>query len=60
MAKRPKLKQFTRTIDPKTGIHYLDGLDNLGRHWRAEMSPGIEKWLVYTRPWSLDINTFIR
>ena len=44
----------TRTICPKTGIHFLDAIDSEGEHWTAEMSPHLEKWLCYTRNWTID------
>lgn len=47
----PKFVYLTRTIDPKTRIHYLDALDENGRWWRAEQSPHIEEWLVFTKNW---------
>jgi hypothetical protein len=53
--KHAKLVQISRTIDPKTRIHYLDAIDTKGRHWMAEMSHKEEKWLVFTRTWSLDL-----
>ena len=45
----------TRTICPKTGIHFLDAIDSEGEHWTAEMSPHLEKWLCYTRNWTIDL-----
>jgi len=52
MTERVKFTYITRTICPKSGIHYLDSIDENGIHWTAELSPGIEKWLVYTKQWS--------
>jgi hypothetical protein len=49
-----KFVHFTRTIDPKTRMHYLDALDENGIHWHAVMSPHIEDWLVYTKFWYTD------
>jgi hypothetical protein len=49
-----RFTQINRTICPKTQIHYLDAIDEYGQHWTAEMSPHIEEWLVYTRPWKKD------
>jgi len=46
-----KFTQITRTICPKTGTHFLDGISEDGEHYTAELSPNIEKWLVYTRQW---------
>jgi poly(3-hydroxyalkanoate) synthetase len=48
-----KFVQITRTIDPRTRIHYLDAIDDQGRHWMAEMSHHEESWLCYTRPWCI-------
>lgn len=45
---------ITRTICPETGIHFLDAIDSEGNHWTAEMSPHLEKWLCYTRNWTID------
>jgi hypothetical protein len=49
-----KFTQITRTICPKSGTHFLDALDMEGNHYTAELSPNIEKWLVYTRQWSIN------
>jgi hypothetical protein len=49
-----KFVSVTRTICPKTGVHYLDGITDDGLHYTAELSPNIEKWLVYTRQWSIN------
>lgn len=54
MTKRVKFTHITRTIDPRTGIHYLDGIDTEGQHWSAEMATGIEPWIIYTQPWRKD------
>lgn len=54
MLERIKFVQVTRTIDPKTRIHYLDAIDENGQHWMAEMSHQIENWLVFTRVWHKD------
>ena len=51
MTERVKFTHITRTIDPKSRIHYLDAIDINGNHWMAEMSPHEETWLVYTRHW---------
>ena len=32
-----KFVTVTRTICPKTGIHYLDGISEDGKHYVAEM-----------------------
>jgi hypothetical protein len=49
-----RFTQINRTICPKSQIHYLDAIDPDGQHWTAEMSPHVEDWLVYTRPWKKD------
>ena len=49
-----KFTTITRTIDPKTCIHYLDAIDENGMHWMAEMSHQEERWLVFTRVWHKD------
>jgi hypothetical protein len=49
-----KFVYINRTICPKTGVHFLDALDMEGNHYTAELSPNIEKWLVYTRQWSIN------
>ena len=54
MAERVKFVSVTRTIDPKTRIHYLDAIDENGQHWMAEMSHQVEQWLVFTREWRKD------
>lgn len=48
-----KFVYITRTIDPKTRVHYLDAIDDQGRHWMAEMSHKEEPWLCYTKTWKL-------
>ena len=54
MVERVKFVSVTRTIDPKTRIHYLDAIDENGQHWMAEMSHQVENWLVFTRVWHRD------
>ena len=54
MTERVKFVSVTRTIDPKTRIHYLDAIDENGQHWMAEMSHQVEQWLVFTRVWHKD------
>jgi hypothetical protein len=46
-----KFTQITRTICPRTGIHYLDAISENGEHYFAEMKSGIERWLVFTSTW---------
>ena len=50
----------TRTIDSKTGMHYLDAVDDQGRHWVAEMSTRVEARIVYTKTWKLDSQRLLR
>ena len=54
MLEKVKFVSVTRTIDPKTRIHYLDAIDENGQHWMAEMSHQVEQWLVFTREWRKD------
>lgn len=49
-----KFVTITRTIDLKTRIHYLDAIDDQGKHWMAEMSHQEENWIVFTRVWYKD------
>jgi hypothetical protein len=51
---RVKFTQVSRVICPKTGVHFLDAVCTNGVHYSAEMSPNIERWLVFTKPWSAD------
>lgn len=50
---RAKLVHITRTINPKTHIHYLDAIDEDGRHWMAQMTHRVEDWITYCVPWKL-------
>ena len=43
MTERVKFTHITRTIDPRSGVHYLDAISKDGIHYSAEMTPGIEK-----------------
>jgi hypothetical protein len=54
MTERVKFTQVSRVICPKTGVHYLDAISESGEHYSAEMSPNIEKWLVWTKQWHKD------
>lgn len=54
MIEKVKFVSVTRTIDPKTLIHYLDAIDVNGNHWTAEMDSKQEKWLVYIKGWKKD------
>ena len=46
-----KFTQISRTICPKTGVHYLDALDEEGQLWVAEMRTDVEKWITYSSQW---------
>ena len=50
-----KFVSITRTICPKTHIHYLDAIDENGQHWMAEMSHKVESWLCFTEAWKKDL-----
>ena len=54
MTEKVKFTYITRTICPTTKIHFLDAIDTQGIHWSAEMSPNIERWLVFTKQWHKD------
>ena len=41
-------------IGPRSGIHYLDAIDENGQHWTAVMSPHEEQWMCYTETWKKD------
>ena len=43
-----KFVYVTRTIGSRSGIHYLDAIDENGQHWMAQMSHGVEPWLCFT------------
>jgi hypothetical protein len=49
-----KFVSVTRTIDPKTGIHYLDAVDAYGFHWMAQMDHKTEPHLCYIKVWYQD------
>jgi hypothetical protein len=55
MTSKVKFVYVTRTIDPKTRIHYLDAIDENGQHWMAEMSHKEEPWLCFTDVWKKDV-----
>lgn len=55
MTSKVKFVYVTRTIDPKTRIHYLDAIDENGQHWMAEMSHKEEPWLCFTDNWKKDL-----
>ena len=49
-----KFTYITRTIDQKTGVHYLDAIDENGVHWRAEMRTDVERRLTFSVNWKQD------
>ena len=46
-----KFVTVTRTIDPKSGIHYLDAIGEDGFHYMAQMRTDVENWIVSSRVW---------
>lgn len=54
MTKTVKFVSVTRTIDPKTRIHYLDAVDSEGVHWMAQMDHKTEPFLCFIREWRPD------
>jgi hypothetical protein len=54
MTERVKFTQVSRVICPKTGIHYLDAIDENGQHWIAQMETGVERWITYKEVWKRD------
>jgi len=52
--KKVKFTTITRTIDPKTRIHYLDAIDENGIHWVAQQEIGVERWITYKEVWKKD------
>ena len=57
MTEKVKFIQITRTICPKTGIHYLDAISDDGMHWMAQMVHKIdsdEPYLLYKKVWYKD------
>ena len=57
MVEKVKFVSVTRTIDPKTQIHYLDAVDSCGFHWMSQMVHNInsdEPWLLYKKVWYKD------
>jgi hypothetical protein len=51
MTERVKFTHITRTIDPKSGIHYLDAISQNGEHYTAQMETGVEKWITWKEHW---------
>jgi hypothetical protein len=54
MTNKLKFTQVSRVIDPKTRIHYLDGIDENGIHWVAQQEIGVERWITYKEVWKKD------
>jgi hypothetical protein len=54
MTNKLKFTQVSRVICPKTGIHYLDAVDEYGNHWIAEQETGVERWITYSQMWHED------
>jgi len=54
MTNKLKFTQVSRVICPKTGVHYLDAIDEYGNHWMAQMEHTTEKWLCFSRVWYQD------
>jgi hypothetical protein len=54
MTSKVKFVYVTRTIDPKTRIHYLDAVDEYGNHWMAQMEHKTEPWLCFSEVWYED------
>ena len=49
-----KFTHIIRVICPKTGVHYLDAIDENGIHWNAQMETGVERWITYKQTWKKD------
>ena len=52
-----KFVSVTRTICPRTQIHYLDAVSEDGMHWMAQMVHNIksdEPYLLYKEVWYKD------
>ena len=54
MTNKLKFTQVSRVIDPKTGVHYLDAVDENGIHWVAQQEIGVERWITYKEVWKKD------
>jgi hypothetical protein len=54
MTNKVKFEQVTRVICPKTGIHYLDAVDQYGQHYTAQQETGVEKWITWKEMWKKD------
>jgi hypothetical protein len=42
-----KFIHFSRVICPRTGIHYLDAIDEDNRLWSAQQRIHEERWLTF-------------
>ena len=51
MMEKVKFTYINRIICPKTGIHFLDAVDEDGQLWSAEMRTDVERWIIYSSPW---------
>jgi hypothetical protein len=54
MTEKVKFTYITRTICPKTGVHYLDAISEDGIHWVAQQEIGAERWITYKETWKKD------
>ena len=54
MTTKLKFTQVSRVICPKTGVHYLDAIDENGIHWVAQQEIGAERWITYKQLWEQD------
>ncbi len=54
MTEHAKFVFITRTINQKTGAHYLDAIDDKGQHWVAQMTHQEEPWIIYKEVWKKD------
>jgi hypothetical protein len=54
MTNKLKFAQVSRVICPKTGVHYLDAIDENGIHWVAQQEIGVERWITYKEVWKKD------
>ena len=54
MTNKLKFRQVSRVICPKTGVHYLDAIDENGIHWVAQQENGVERWITYKEVWKKD------
>ena len=54
MTNKVKFTQVSRVICPKSGVHYLDAIDENGIHWMAQMEIGVERWITYKEVWKKD------